>query len=82
MKGKDAKLQILKRKPFRSDGWAAVCGREATVNRLEVQTGEQEEWIGLVAKAKEIGISIQEIRSFLKTATQSNDQQQGKESIS
>lgn len=52
------------------------------MNRLEVQTVEQEEWISLVAQAKNIGISIQEIRLFLKTATQAANQQQEKENIS
>lgn len=57
-------------------------GGNVIVNRLEVQTVEQEEWISLVAQAKNIGISIQEIRLFLKTATQAANQQQEKENIS
>lgn len=44
-------------------------GGEAFMERLEVCTVE-EEWISLISEAKQLGLSIQEIRGFLKTAHQ------------
>lgn len=51
------------------DGCAAEAGGEALMEKLGVRTVEQE-WVNLMSEAKQLGISIQEIRVFLSLAQQ------------
>ncbi|WP_082087859.1 anti-repressor SinI family protein [Domibacillus indicus] len=39
------------------------------MDRLEIHTVE-EEWVSLLSEAKQLGLSVQDIREFLKTAHQ------------
>lgn len=46
------------------------AGGEAFMKRLDILTDVEDEWISLMMEAKQLGLSIQEIRGFLQVAQQ------------
>ncbi len=46
------------------------AGGEAFMERLDIRTDVEDEWVGLMWEAKQLGLSIQEIRKFLQAAQQ------------
>ncbi|WP_309089095.1 DNA-binding anti-repressor SinI [Domibacillus sp.] len=40
------------------------------MERLDIRTDVEDEWVGLMWEAKQLGLSIQEIRKFLQAAQQ------------
>lgn len=46
------------------------AGGEAFMERLDIRADVEDEWIGLMWEARNIGLSVQEIRGFLQAAQQ------------
>lgn len=46
------------------------AGGEAFMERRDIRADVEDEWIGLMLEARKLGLSVQEIRGFLRAAQQ------------
>lgn len=63
-------------KPPGYDGCAAWIEKGGGQKMIELSRVEawDEEWLSLVAEARKMGLSVEEVRSFLLTATKENSE--------